>query len=72
MARAGASPSAAWCPRCGADTDLGSHDECRRALELEPPRFCSGCGRRMKVQVVPRGWTAKCAEHGTMTSPPRL
>ena len=65
-------PGASWCPRCGADTHLGSHDACRRALELEPPRFCPGCRRRMKVQVVPQGWTATCAEHGTMTSPSRL
>jgi hypothetical protein len=35
-------------------------------LALEPPRFCTGCGRRMKVQVHPRGWSATCVEHGTL------
>ena len=33
-------------------------------LGLEPPRFCSECGRRMVVQVRPDGWTADCSRHG--------
>jgi hypothetical protein len=37
------------------------------ALELEPPRYCTQCGRRMKVQVVPTGWSAACVEHGVST-----
>jgi hypothetical protein len=32
--------------------------------ELEPPRYCADCGRRMVVQVTPRGWSATCVEHG--------
>jgi hypothetical protein len=35
---------------------------------LEPPRYCSGCRRRMVVQVTPTGWTAKCVEHGIIGS----
>ena len=35
---------------------------------LEPPRFCPLCGRRMKVQVNPMGWTAECSRHGDMDS----
>ncbi|MDX1891051.1 hypothetical protein [Mycolicibacterium sp. 050158] len=37
-------------------------------LGLEPPRFCSDCGRRMIVQVRPDGWTAKCSRHGEQDS----
>jgi hypothetical protein len=34
---------------------------------MEPPRFCTRCARRMKVQVTPRGWSAECVEHGALT-----
>ncbi len=37
-------------------------------LGLEPPRYCTECGRRMIVQVSPDGWWAKCSRHGTMDS----
>ncbi|WP_027004392.1 hypothetical protein [Corynebacterium halotolerans] len=35
---------------------------------LEVPRFCQLCGRRMKVQVRPEGWSASCSRHGTLDS----
>jgi hypothetical protein len=35
---------------------------------MEPPRYCTACRRRMKVQVTPRGWSATCIEHGTQTN----
>lgn len=54
-----------WCGLCGRP---GRHDGCDRALELEPPRYCARCRRRMVVQVTPTGWTARCSEHGTLTS----
>ncbi len=38
------------------------------ALGLEPPRFCTECGRRMVVQVSPDGWWARCSRHGTIDS----
>lgn len=50
-----------YCDRCG---EPGEHQACQRARTLEPPRYCPQCRRRMKVQVVPTGWTATCAEHG--------
>ncbi len=37
-------------------------------LDLEPPRFCAECGRRMVVQVRPDGWRAKCSRHGQVDS----
>lgn len=35
---------------------------------LEPPRFCTQCGRRMIVQIAPDGWWARCSRHGTLDS----
>lgn len=35
---------------------------------LEAPRFCQLCGRRMKVQVRPDGWDARCSRHGEVDS----
>jgi ribosomal protein S18 acetylase RimI-like enzyme len=55
----------AWCELCGR---AGTHARCRAALELEPPRYCPACRRRMVVQVTPTGWTARCAEHGATSS----
>ncbi|MGN6607621.1 MAG: biotin synthase auxiliary protein BsaP [Jatrophihabitans sp.] len=57
-----------FCDRCGRPAGEGDHDACARARELEPPRFCVHCRRRMVVQVVPTGWTARCVEHGELTS----
>ena len=57
-----------WCGRCGLAVAEGDHTGCERALELEPPRYCSVCRRRMVVQVIPRGWTARCVEHGEISS----
>jgi hypothetical protein len=56
-----------YCDRCGEPAGTGVHDGCRAARRLEPPRYCTRCRRRMKVQVVPAGWTAACVEHGTLT-----
>jgi len=57
--------TALWCDRCGrAAGGGGAHDGCVTARALEPPRFCRYCRRRMKVQVLPAGWSAICVEHG--------
>ncbi|KIC67607.1 hypothetical protein RM50_08070 [Pseudarthrobacter phenanthrenivorans] len=40
------------------------HSRCADLLQLEPPRFCAACGRRLKVQVSPMGWWASCSRHG--------
>ncbi|WP_261778530.1 biotin synthase auxiliary protein BsaP [Rhodococcus sp. BP-335] len=34
-----------------------------RPRDLEPPRYCAWCGRRMVVQVFPSGWSAHCSRH---------
>jgi hypothetical protein len=57
-----------YCDRCGQLVDDGNHAACGRARELEPPRYCARCRRRMIVQVTPTGWTARCVEHGELTS----
>jgi hypothetical protein len=55
-----------YCGHCGRDQADGSHEDCRRALAMEPPRYCADCRRRMVVQVHPMGWTAKCSVHGEL------
>jgi hypothetical protein len=57
-----------YCTRCGQELAAGSHEGCRQALALEPPRFCAHCRRRMVVQVTPGSWTARCVEHGEVSS----
>lgn len=57
---------AAYCGACGEGLGEGDHARCAQRLELEPPRYCGQCRRRMKVQVTPGAWTATCAEHGTV------
>jgi ribosomal protein S18 acetylase RimI-like enzyme len=57
-----------WMPEPGVQLiayalDLRAHDD--GARDLEPPRYCGVCGRRMVVQVTPHGWTAHCSVHGT-------
>jgi hypothetical protein len=49
-----------WCGRPVADCD----GTCRRPLD--PPRFCPTCGRRLKVQVTPTGYAARCKQHGPL------
>ncbi len=57
---------APWCGWCGQELTAEGHDACRRAAELDPPRHCAHCRRRMVVQVTPTGWTARCSEHPQM------
>ncbi|HEY0699923.1 MAG TPA: hypothetical protein VGD43_19195 [Micromonospora sp.] len=59
---------ALWCDRCGQPVAEGAHTACAAARTLEPPRFCPRCRRRMKVQVLPAGWSAVCVEHGETRS----
>ncbi|NHA68548.1 biotin synthase auxiliary protein BsaP [Phycicoccus flavus] len=57
----------AWCGQCGeARDDAAGHDRCAARAELEPPRFCVHCRRRMRVQVTPGAWTATCSRHGSV------
>ncbi len=55
-----------FCGRCGKQVSVGDHTGCRGALELEPPRYCADCRRRMVVQIVPTGWRARCVKHGEL------
>jgi hypothetical protein len=48
--------------------DTTAHERCAARAELEPPRYCAQCARRMVVQIVPTGWTARCSEHGLLQS----
>ncbi|MDQ1602165.1 MAG: hypothetical protein QOE01_10 [Actinomycetota bacterium] len=58
----------AYCDQCGEPDTRGDHVGCHARRDLEPPRYCPACRRRMVVQVLPRGWSARCVEHGTRTS----
>lgn len=57
-------------PYTGVALDSGADPARPRAVQLglEPPRFCSQCGRRMIVQIAPDGWWARCSRHGTIDS----
>ena len=46
----------AYCTGCGRPS--GECGGC--SPELDPPRFCAACGRRLTVQVSPGGWRARC------------
>ena len=65
LLRTYALPLAPWCGQCGQQLTAEGHAACRRAAELDPPRYCEQCRRRRVVQVTPTGWTARCSEHGT-------
>jgi DNA-directed RNA polymerase subunit RPC12/RpoP len=58
-----------YCGHCGEELagSGSSHPSCVHALQLEPPRFCQHCGRRMVVQVSPTGWTAQCSRHAAVS-----
>lgn len=60
--------AAVWCDRCGGALAGADHAACTAARALEPPRFCPHCRRRMKVQVLPAGWSATCVVHGVLDS----
>lgn len=57
-----------YCGHCGETIEARDHTACLERLRMEPPRYCTRCRRRMVVQVVPAGWTAKCVEHGVVTA----
>jgi hypothetical protein len=58
--------SGPYCGQCGLPGDEGPHTGCAARAQLEPPRFCAQCARRMVVQVMPTGWTARCSRHGSV------
>ena len=52
-----------FCERCGPRPTRRPF-RLRRALQLEPPRYCRICARRMVVQVTPSGLERSCSRHG--------
>jgi len=66
------SATAAHCDGCGAPEAEGDHARCRsRRAATDPPRYCTACGRKLVVQVLPVGWTARCVRCGEMEIPSR-
>ena len=65
----GADGAVQFCDQCGKPAAEGdAHGTCAARRELEPPRYCPQCARRMVVQIVPTGWTARCSVHGELRS----
>lgn len=59
--------AAPLCPSCGQPVTAGDgHQRCA----LDPPRFCPGCGRRLRVQVLPHGFEARCPVCDRAPGPP--
>jgi hypothetical protein len=55
------------CSGCGRPRSEGDHAECERRQRLtDPPRFCECCGRKLVVQVLPIGFTARCVRCGEL------
>jgi len=49
-----------YCTGCG-----HPREECGGCgRQLDPPRFCPACGRRLTVRVTPLSVDARCREHG--------
>jgi hypothetical protein len=62
-------PAPAYCAHCGQPADARDHGPCQQAGALDPPRFCTLCGRRMIVKVTPDRWSAQCSRHGLTDTP---
>jgi hypothetical protein len=53
-----------YCDGCGRPTAVC--EGCRKPFD--PPRFCFQCGRKLRVQVRPVGYVARCFEHGSVAA----
>jgi hypothetical protein len=51
---------APYCGGCGKPVASGPHVTCRKDL----PRFCTQCGRKLAVQVLPTSVTSRCVRCG--------
>jgi hypothetical protein len=59
-----------YCDGCGLDAAAGDHARCHaRRAATDPPRWCTTCGRKLVVQVLPIGWTARCVVCGPLPLP---
>jgi hypothetical protein len=52
--------AAPYCDGCG--RSQAGHESCRTITD--PPRYCVRCGRKLAVQVLPTGYTARCVSCG--------
>jgi len=60
-----------YCDGCGQPVAGSDHARCKaRRAATDPPRFCAECGRKLVVQVLPLGWTARCVRCGPLAQPP--
>lgn len=51
-----------YCTGCGA-----AATECAGCTrDLDPPRYCPTCGRRLAVTVSPGAYRARCRDHGDL------
>lgn len=64
-AAGGEGDASPFCARCGQPAP-SPHPACVEQLALEPPRYCVRCRRRLIVQVLPTGYTARCSAHGVI------
>jgi hypothetical protein len=54
-----------YCTGCGQTVDKCA-GSCKR--DLDPPRFCPECGKRLVVMVTPGYFEAQCKVHGPLTT----
>jgi len=53
------------CSGCGRScSECPTSGRCRGPYE--PPRYCTECGRRLRVVITPVGWSAACRVHGPL------
>ena len=56
-----------FCEGCGQPRAGGDHRRCeQRRRATDPPRYCTECGRKLVVQVLPRSWRAHCVKCGPL------
>lgn len=59
--------SALYCDGCGKPSAGADHTRCAaRRAATDPPRFCTACGRKLVVQVLPTSWTGRCVRCGPL------
>jgi hypothetical protein len=59
--------AAIYCDGCGRPREEGDHAACRaRRAATDPPRFCPACARKLRVQVLPTGYTVECVRCGPL------
>jgi predicted RNA-binding Zn-ribbon protein involved in translation (DUF1610 family) len=54
-----------YCSGCGRPLAGGAHAVCEaRAQATDPPHYCTACGRKLVVQVLPTNFRAHCVRCG--------